>query len=76
MSRNAPRHADSINVSEHDSKRVQAYVVRHGRAKALRDLGVGVHTLDAARDQGRLRKCTYERLFAALARCEDERAAS
>lgn len=76
MSKYAPRHNDSINVPEQESKRVQAYINRVGRAQALSDLGVGVHTLDAARDQGRLRKCTYERLFEALTRAEAARAAS
>lgn len=57
-----------VMVSREDSLRLDAFVQRVGKLAALRRLGCGLMTLDAAIDEGRMQRSTRDRLFAALDR--------
>ncbi len=56
-----------VHFTREESLRVDRYVVRVGGTRiAQRRLGVGEHTLDAAREEGRMQRKTRDRLLAAL----------
>ena len=65
-----------VYLTEDDSRRVRRIVGDLGKRAAAELLGVGEPTLEAAMDQGRMQRATYERLFAGVAKYEEERAAS
>ncbi len=65
-----------VVVSRADSMRMDAYVHRVGRRRAMARLDCGCATLDAAKDEGRMMAKTHARVFAALERAEAEDAPS
>jgi hypothetical protein len=62
----------TVLVDDDTRRRVGALVSAVGESRALAMLGCGSATLDAARDRGRMRKDTLDRLRGKLAECEAE----
>lgn len=74
-----PHHLRScvVYITPDESRRVKAIVLANGWKATLAILsGIGKPTVEAAVEQGRMQRTTHERLFAAVARYEAERAAS
>lgn len=60
-----------VYVTEAEARRVRRVVVTCGSKRAASEtLGVGLHTVEAAIEQGRIQRATHERLFDAVARFE------
>jgi hypothetical protein len=73
-----PHHIRScvVYITAEEALRVRRVVITLGWGPAIAKLGVGKPTIEAAMEQGRMQRATHERLFAAVARYEAERAAS
>lgn len=65
----------AVPVARDVALRVGRVVYNLGEKEALRRLGVGKPTLEAAREYGSMLPSTYARLLEALKRCEAEEAA-
>lgn len=65
----------SVMFTADESQRVKAFIVRIGGvALARKRLAVSEHTLDAAREQGRMLDTTRDRILAAIDAYDKEHA--